>query len=73
MGQFLHIRIIKVWQSSLHILYDLAPALACKYADYFFLLFGSYSLSESPLHLPLRPIFRRLHANWISVRSTYAS
>ena len=30
-------------------------------------------LSESFLHLPLRPIFRQLHPNFIDVRSTYAS
>ena len=30
-------------------------------------------LSESFLHLPLRPIFRQLHPNFINVRTAYAS
>ena len=32
-----------------------------------------YVLSESFMHLPLRPIFRQSHPNFINVRTAYAS
>ena len=34
---------------------------------------NQYVLSESFLHLPLRPIFRQSHPNFINVRTAYAS
>ena len=35
--------------------------------------FHLYVLSESFMHLPLRPIFRQSHPNFINVRTAYAS